>query len=81
MTLCYGILYICSRNQTKDIMCGIVGYIGQRKASLIHNGTIENYAVLKEKFQAKDYIFKDTCIGLSGTIECLAPLITTVPLE
>ena len=28
------------------------------RLALIHNGIIENYAVLKEKLQAKGYVFK-----------------------
>lgn len=33
-------------------------YSSSEKLALIHNGIIENYAVLKEKLQAKGYIFK-----------------------
>ena len=31
-----------------------------KKLALIHNGIIENYAVLKEKLQAKGYVFKSS---------------------
>ncbi|MDR0987951.1 MAG: glutamine--fructose-6-phosphate transaminase (isomerizing) [Prevotellaceae bacterium] len=33
-------------------------YSSSERLALIHNGIIENYAVLKEKLQAKGYIFK-----------------------
>ncbi|GAE85970.1 glucosamine-fructose-6-phosphate aminotransferase [Bacteroides reticulotermitis JCM 10512] len=33
-------------------------FSSSEKLALIHNGIIENYAVLKEKLQAKGYIFK-----------------------
>ena len=35
-------------------------YSSSEKLALIHNGIIENYAVLKEKLQAKGYIFKSS---------------------
>ncbi|KAB5078567.1 glutamine--fructose-6-phosphate transaminase (isomerizing), partial [Bacteroides thetaiotaomicron] len=35
-------------------------YSSSEKLALIHNGIIENYAVLKEKLQAKGYVFKSS---------------------
>ncbi len=35
-------------------------FSSSEKLALIHNGIIENYAVLKEKLQAKGYIFKSS---------------------
>ncbi len=35
-------------------------YSSSEKLALIHNGIIENYAVLKEKLQAKGYLFKSS---------------------
>ena len=35
-------------------------YSSSERLALIHNGIIENYAVLKEKLQAKGYVFKSS---------------------
>ena len=35
-------------------------YSSSERFALIHNGIIENYAVLKEKLQAKGYVFKSS---------------------
>ncbi len=60
--------------------------------AIVHNGIIENYAVLKANLEGRviaivtegdDTISRmaDICIEVPETIECFDPLLTTIPLQ